>query len=47
VPLKAVIDKFLLGDASAKTGTVHTEGRNLADPKDHYDWTVPMLSGEL
>ena len=46
-PLKAMIDKFLLGDASAKTGTVHTEGQGLANPKDHYDWTVPQLSGEL
>ena len=46
-PLKAMIDKFLLGDASAKTGTVHTEGSNLANPKDHYDWTLPQLSGEL
>jgi hypothetical protein len=47
VPLKAMIDKFLLGDASAKTGTVHTEGATLANPKDHYDWTVPQLSGAL
>jgi hypothetical protein len=47
VPLKAVIDKFLLGDQSAKTGSVHTEGDNLANPKDHYDWSVPQLSGDL
>jgi len=47
VPLKAVIDKFLLGDESAKTGTVHTEGTNLANPKEHYDWSVPQLAGDL
>jgi hypothetical protein len=47
VPLKAVIDKFLLGDESAKTGTVHTEAANLANPKDHHDWDVPQLPGEL
>jgi hypothetical protein len=47
VPLKAVIDKFLLGDESAKTGTVHTEAANLANPEDHYDWAVPQLSGDL
>jgi hypothetical protein len=46
-PLKAMIDKFLLGDESAKTGTFHTEGANLANPKDHYDWDVPQLSGQL
>jgi len=45
--LTAVINKFLLGDDSAKTGNVHTEGRNLANPKDHYDWEVPQLSGAL
>jgi len=45
--LNAMIDKFLLGNESAKTGNVHTEGRNLANPNDHYDWDVPQLSGEL
>jgi len=45
--LTAMINKFLLGDQSAKTGNVHTEGLNLANPKDHYDWTVPSLSGAL
>jgi hypothetical protein len=45
--LNAVIDRFLLGKESTQTGDVHTEGANLADPKDHYDWTVPELTGEL
>jgi hypothetical protein len=45
--LKAMIDKFLLGNDTAKTGTFHTEASSPPNPKDHYDWTVPMLSGEL
>jgi len=45
--LQAMIDKFLLGNQSAQTGSVHTEGLNLADPKGHYDWDVPVLTGQL
>ena len=45
--LTAVINKFLLGNAATKTGTFHTEATSPPNPKDHYDWSVPMLSGEL
>lgn len=45
--LRAMIDKFLLGNEAAKTGTFHTEARTTPNPKDHYDWTVPQLSGSL
>ena len=45
--LRAMIDRFLLGNESAKTGTFHTEAASPPNPKNHYDWTVPELSGEL
>lgn len=45
--LNAMISKFLLGNAATKTGNVHTEASNPPDPKPHYDWTVPQLSGQL
>jgi hypothetical protein len=45
--LTAVINKFLLGNASAVTGKVHTEATTPPDPKKNYDWAVPVLSGEL
>jgi glucuronyl esterase-like protein len=45
--LTAMIDKFLLGNASAVTGKVHTEATTPPDPKKNYDWVVPVLSGEL
>jgi hypothetical protein len=45
--LTAVINKFLLGDNSAVTGKFHTEATNPPDPKNNYDWAVPVLSGEL
>ena len=46
-PLRAMIDRFLLGKESTETGTFHTEATNPPNPKSHYDWTVPQLSGEL
>jgi hypothetical protein len=45
--LQAVINKFLLGDNSAVTGKFHTEATNPPDPKNYYDWSVPVLSGDL
>jgi hypothetical protein len=45
--LTAVINKFLLGNASAITGKVHTEAATPPDPKKNYDWAAPVLSGEL
>jgi hypothetical protein len=45
--LNAMISKFLLGNAATKTGNVHTEATSPPDPKPHYDWTVPQLSGQL
>jgi hypothetical protein len=45
--LNAMIDKFLLGKASVETGTFHTEASKPPNPKDHYDWNAPKLSGEL
>jgi hypothetical protein len=45
--LKAMIDKFLIGKESATTGIFHTEATKPPNPKDHYDWAVPQLSGEL
>ncbi|MBN2573219.1 MAG: PE PGRS family protein [Deltaproteobacteria bacterium] len=44
--LNAMVDKFLKGNASAKTGTVATDFSG-PDPKKYYDWTPPTLSGEL
>ncbi len=45
--LRAMIDRFLLGDESAETGNFHTEAQNPPNPEDHYDWDVPTLSGQL
>jgi hypothetical protein len=45
--LKAMIDKFLLGKEATTTGNFHTEATKPPSPKDHYDWAVPQLSGEL
>jgi hypothetical protein len=42
-----MIDKFLLGKNDVKTGNFHTEAAKPPNPKDHYDWEVPELSGEL
>jgi hypothetical protein len=45
--LAAVIKKFLLGDNTAVTGKFHTEATSPPDPKNNYDWAVPVLSGDL
>jgi hypothetical protein len=45
--LKAMIDKFLFGIDSVKTGNIHTEASNPPNPKAHYDWDAPKLAGEL
>jgi hypothetical protein len=45
-PLVANLEKFLLGDASAATGTFES-GFSGPNPEDHYDWSVPTLAGEL
>jgi hypothetical protein len=45
-PLVANVEKFLLGDASAATGSFDTDFSG-PTPEDHYDWAVPTLSGEL
>jgi len=44
--LDAMIDKFLLGNDSASTGTVDTDYYG-ADPSNSIDWDVPNLTGEL
>jgi hypothetical protein len=36
-----------LGKESTQTGNFHTEATNPPNPKDHYDWTVPPMSGQL
>jgi hypothetical protein len=41
-----MIDKFLKGNASTKTGTVATDFTG-PDPKKYYTWTVPTLTGDL
>ena len=45
-PLIANIEKFLLGDTSAATGTFETD-REEVDAEDYIEWTVPELTGEL
>jgi hypothetical protein len=45
-PLVANLEKFLLGDESAATGTMNTDF-NGPNAEDHYDWEVPTLAGEL
>jgi hypothetical protein len=45
-PLVANVEKFLLGDESAGTGTFDTDFSG-PNPDDHYDWSVPTLSGDL
>jgi hypothetical protein len=45
-PLVANLEKFLLGDDSAATGSFNTDG-NPPSPEDHYDWSVPTLAGDL
>jgi hypothetical protein len=47
-PLVANLEKFLLGDASAQTGTFATDlGGTKPTAEAHIDWTAPTLSGEL
>ena len=45
-PLVANLEKFLLGNASASTGTFATDF-NGPSPDTHYNWSVPALSGDL
>jgi hypothetical protein len=45
-PLVENLKKFLLGDDTANTGTFESDYTG-PNPEDHYDWTVPTLSGEL
>ncbi len=45
--LNAMVDKFLKGNASAKTGTVNSDLGNKPNAAQHYEWTVPTLGGEL
>lgn len=45
--LGANIDKFLLGDTAAQTGTFQTDQQSPPNPDNHYDWTAPTLTGEL
>ncbi len=44
--LNGMVDKFLKGNASAKTGNVATDFTG-PDPKKYYDWTAPTLTGDL
>jgi hypothetical protein len=47
-PLVANIQKFLLNDASAATGTFTTDlGGTRPTPETHMDFTIPTLSGDL
>ncbi len=46
-PLVANLEKFLLGNASANTGTFATDLGGTPNPESHYDWDVPNLSGDL
>lgn len=47
-PLVANIQKFLLGDAGANTGTFTTDlGGTRPTPESHMDFTIPTLSGDL
>jgi len=47
-PLVANIEKFLLGNASAATGTFATDlGGTKPNPDSYMDFTVPTLSGDL
>jgi hypothetical protein len=45
--LNAMIDKFLMGNDSASTGNFDTDLGNQPNPADHYDWTMPTLTGDL
>lgn len=45
--LNAMVNKFLKGDESAKTGEVTTDLGNKPNPEQYYDWEVPTLGGEL
>ena len=45
-PLVANLEKFLLGDASAATGTFATDFSG-PSADAHHDWTVPTLTGSL
>jgi len=46
-PLNAMIDKFLLGNDAAQTGTFSTDLPNPPNHLDHITWTPPALTGEL
>jgi hypothetical protein len=45
--LAATIDKFLKGNASAKTGTFNSDLGSKPDPKSYYVWDAAVLPGEL
>jgi hypothetical protein len=45
-PLVANLEKFLLGDEGANTGSMDTDF-NGPSAEDHYDWSVPTLAGDL
>lgn len=45
--LNAMVDKFLKGNDAAETGNFNTDLPSPPNPANHYDWTVPTLSGEL
>ncbi len=45
--LDAMIDKFLLGNDGATTGTVATDLGGAPDVSGHVDWDVPTLAGDL
>lgn len=45
--LNAMVDKFLKGDSTAKTGTFNTDLGNKPTAEQHFDWSVPTLDGAL
>lgn len=45
--LNAMIDKFLLGKTSTKTGAFNTDLSSKPDSPQYYDWTTNTLSGDL
>lgn len=45
--LNAVVDRFLLGKTSTKTGTFNTDLGTKPNSPQYYDWTTTTLSGDL
>jgi hypothetical protein len=45
--LNAVVDRFLLGKTSTKTGNFNTDLSSKPNSPQYYDWTTTTLGGEL